>query len=113
MEPVSNSKNTPYDCISANLRARLARMLGVPGPGQERSYPGARPPYGEVMADFLRLASEVGAHYDSCVHWIIRDPLLGRAMPRRRGDKAQFEGVPSKRKPETVLRARDAYRHST
>jgi len=113
MEPFPISTKRPHRLINADIRARLARMLGVPLPGQEHGYPGARPPYREVRAAILQLASDLGVHHHSVLRWIRRDSLLQPAMPRRRGDKAQPGGAPTKRNPETVARVLDAYRDST
>jgi hypothetical protein len=113
MEPFSIPTKRPYRLFNASIRARLGRMLGVPLPGQETGYPGARPSYREVMEQVLRLASDVGVHRHSVHRWIRRDHLLGPAMPRRRGDKAQPGGAPTKRNPETIARVLDAYRQST
>ena len=113
MEPVTISTRKPYRLINASIRARLARLLGVPGPGQAHGYPGAPPPYREVREAILRLASDLGVHHHSVLRWIRRDPLLGPAMPRRRGGNIHPGGALTKRNPETVARVLDAYRQST
>ena len=113
MEPVTISTRKPYRLINASIRARLARLLGVPEPGQEHGYPGAPPPYREVREAILRLASDLGVHHHSVLRWIRRDPLLGPAMPRRRGGNIHPGGALTKRNPETVARVLDAYRQST
>lgn len=113
MEPFSIPTKRPYRLFNASIRARLARMLGVPLPGQESGYPGAPPLYREMMEQVLHLAAELGVHHHSVLRWIRRDSLLQPAMPRRRGDKAQPRGAPTKRNPETIARVLDAYREST